>query len=310
MKRLISIVTPCFNEEENITELYTRICRAIASLKTYDFEIIAIDNASSDGTQDKLKELCKIDSRLKVIINTRNFGHIRSPYWGMIQSQGAATIYLASDLQDPPEYIPQFIKQWEKGWKVVLGTKPVSQTNFFMHNLRKVYYRMLDRISDVPLVKDSTGFGIYDKVVIDHFRSIGDPYPYVRGLVCELGYPVDTIQFTQPRRGRGFSKNNFYSLYDIAMLGVVSHSILPLRIAGLIGFGLATISFLISIYYLANKLLFWDAFPLGLAPLVILTTFLFGTLFVFLGIIGEYIGSIHVFLKNRPIVVERERINF
>lgn len=310
MKKLISIVTPCYNEADNIDELYDRICLAIAPLTKYDFEIIAIDNASTDGTPDYLRRYASQDPRFKVIFNNRNFGHIRSPYWGMIQSRGDATIYLASDLQDPPEYIASFIEQWEKGWKVVLGTKPISQTNFVMHTIRKLYYRLLDSISDVPLVKDSTGFGIYDKVVLDHFRTIGDPYPYMRGLVCELGYPIDTIEFKQPRRGRGFTKNNFYTLYDIGMLGIVSHSILPLRISSMIGFLLATVSFITSIFYLIKKLLFWNDFPLGLAPLVILTTFLFGTLFVFLGIIGEYLGSIHVYLKNRPIVVEKERINF
>ena len=310
MKTLLSIVTPCYNEEENIPELYTRICAAISHFTQYDFEIIAIDNASTDNTVSVLKALALKDKRLKIIVNTRNFGHIRSPYWGIMQSSGAATIYLASDLQDPPEHIPQFIERWEKGWKVVLATKPVSQTNALMHSLRRMYYHLLDGISEVPIVKDSTGFGLYDRVVLDHFRQINDPYPYMRGLVCELGYPIATIEFNQPRRGRGLSKNNFYTLYDIAMLGIVSHSILPLRIAGMIGFGLASLSFLVSVFYLVYKLINWNSFPLGMAPLVILSTFLFGMLFVFLGIVGEYIGSIHMYLKNRPIVVEKERINF
>lgn len=282
----------------------------IGELDKYEFEIIAIDNASTDGTVGVLKELAKNDSRLKIIVNNRNFGHIRSPYWAMMQSRGAATIYLASDLQDPPEHIPQFIDYWEKGWKVVFATKPVSQTNALMHALRRMYYRVLDSISDVPMIKDSTGFGLYDREVLEHFRRINDPYPYIRGLVCELGYPVATIDFEQPRRGRGLSKNNFYTLYDIAMLGIISHSILPLRVAGMIGFGLAAMSFLVSLFYLVYKLVYWDSFPLGLAPLVILSTFLFGMLFIFLGVLGEYIGSIHLHLKNRPIVVERERINF
>lgn len=310
MKTLLSIVTPCYNEAENIAELYARICAAIESFDRYDFEIIAIDNASTDSTVDILKALARKDDRLKIIVNTRNFGHIRSPYWGMMQSSGAATIYLASDLQDPPEHIPKFIASWEKGWKVVLATKPVSQTNALMHTLRRMYYRVLDSISEVPIIKDSTGFGLYDRVVLEYFRQINDPYPYVRGLVCELGYPIATIEFNQPRRGRGLSKNNFYTLYDIAMLGIISHSILPLRMAGMIGFGLATVSFLVSIFYFVYKLVYWDSFPLGLAPLVIFTTFLFGMLFVFLGIVGEYIGSIHLHLKNRPVVVEKERVNF
>lgn len=310
MKTLLSIVTPCYNEEENISELYARICSAISRFDQYDFEIIAIDNASTDNTVSLLKGLALKDKRLKIIVNTRNFGHIRSPYWGIMQSSGAATIYLASDLQDPPEHIPQFIEHWEKGWKVVLATKPVSQTNPLMHSLRRMYYRLLDGISEVPIVKDSTGFGLYDRIVLDHFRKINDPYPYMRGLVCELGYPIATIEFNQPRRGRGLSKNNFYTLYDIAMLGIISHSILPLRIAGMIGFGLATLSFFVSVFYFIYKLINWNSFPLGMAPLVILSAFLFGMLFVFIGIIGEYIGSIHLYLKNRPVVVEKERVNF
>lgn len=310
MKTLISIVTPCYNEEENIDELYTRICKAIEPFVQYDFEIIAIDNASTDHTVAKLRALAELDHRVKLILNTRNFGHIRSPYWGLIQSTGAATIYLASDLQDPPEHIAEFIDAWEKGWKVVLAIKPFSKTNPFMHRLRRLYYQLLDSISEVPLVKDSTGFGLYDRVVLDHFKKINDPYPYMRGLVCELGYPIATIKFEQPRRSRGLSKNNFYTLYDIAMLGIVSHSILPLRIAGLAGFGLAGFSFLVSLFYLGYKLLNWNSFPVGLAPLVILTTFLFGMLFIFLGILGEYVGSLHMYMKNRPIVVEKERVNF
>jgi glycosyltransferase involved in cell wall biosynthesis len=310
MKALISIVTPCFNEESNVQELYLRVCAAIAPYPQYDFEIIAIDNASTDNTVALLKALALADSRLKIIVNTRNFGHIRSPYWGLMQASGAAAIYLASDLQDPPEKIPHFIEQWEKGWKLVFATKPVSETNRFIHGLRRLYYKLLDSISEVPIVKDSTGFGLYDRIVLNHLKQINDPYPYVRGLVSELGYPIATIEFTQPRRARGISKNNIYTLYDIAMLGIISHSVLPLRIAGMIGFGLAAGSFLASIFYFIYKLLNWNSFPLGLAPLVILSTFFFGVLFVFLGIIGEYIGSIHLHLKNRPVVVEKERINF
>lgn len=310
MKDLISIVTPCFNEEDNILELYTRISAAIAPITQYDFEIIVIDNASTDNSVQMLKHLAEKDRRLKVIVNTRNFGHIRSPYWGLMQASGAAAIYLASDLQDPPEKIPEFIDRWEKGWKLVFATKPVSKTNPFMHWMRRLYYKLLDRISDVPLVRDSTGFGLYDRDVLTHLKRINDPYPYIRGLVSELGYPISTIEFVQPRRTKGISKNNFYTLYDIAMLGIISHSVMPLRIAGMVGFCLAISSFFASIFYLIYKILNWYSFPVGQAPLVILTTFFFGVLFIILGIIGEYIGSIHLHLKNRPIVVEKERINF
>lgn len=311
MKTLLSIVTPCFNEEHNVEELYARICAAIAPLtSSYDFEIIAIDNASTDNTVNVLKGLALKDTRLKIIVNNRNFGHIRSPYWGLMQATGVAAIYLASDLQDPPEKIPQFIEHWEKGWKLVFATKPVSETNPFVHRLRRLYYQLLDSISEVPIVKDSTGFGLYDRVVLNHLKQINDPYPYVRGLVSELGYPIAIVEFTQPRRARGISKNNVYTLYDIAMLGIISHSVLPLRLAGMIGFGLAAGSFFASIFYFIYKLLNWNSFAVGMAPLVILTTFFFGMLFLFLGIIGEYIGSIHLHLKNRPVVVEKERINF
>ncbi len=310
MKPLISIVSPCYNEEDNIEELYKRICSAIEPILNYDFEIIVIDNSSTDSTVSKLRALAAKDSRLKIIINVRNFGHIRSPYWGILQASGVAIIYLASDLQDPPEYIPRFIAQWEMGWKVVLGVKPVSETNFLMHKCRRLYYRMLDKISDVKIVRDSTGFGIYDRIVIEHIRLINDPYPYFRGMLSEIGYPIATIDFNQPRRGRGLTKNNFFTLYDIAMLGIISHSVLPLRLAGIIGFALSALSIFTSFFYLVYKLFNWDAFPIGLAPLIILTTFLFGVLFIFIGLLGEYIGSIHYFLKNRPVVVEQERVNF
>lgn len=310
MKPLISIVTPCYNEEENISELYARITKAIESLSKYQFEILFIDNASTDRTVEIIKGFCASDPRIKLIVNNRNFGHIRSPYWGIIQSSGIATIYLASDLQDPPEYIAKFVAEWEMGWKIVLASKPVSQTNFLFHSLRKLYYRLLDRISDVDLVKDTTGFGIYDRQVLDCVRKINDPYPYLRGMICELGFPIKTIEFNQPRRVRGVSKNNFYTLYDIAMLGIVSHSLVPLRIASMLGLIIGGISFLVGLLYFVLKLIYWNSFPMGTAPLIIGIFFMFGILFVFIGLLGEYIGSIHTYVKNRPIVVEKERINF
>lgn len=310
MVRLISIVTPCYNEADNIEELYEKICATIQPLINYDFEIIFIDNSSTDQTVHLLKQIAQYDQRVKIIVNMRNFGHVRSPYWGLMQSSGVATIFMASDLQDPPSLIPKFIAEWEKGWMIVMAIKPRSETGFFMHYLRKVYYRFLDRISEVPLIKDATGFGIYDKVVLKEIKNIKDPYPYFRGLVCELGYPIKTILFNQPRRIRGISSNNFYTLYDIAMLGIVSNSLVPIRIAGIIGFMMALVSFVVALLYLILKLVYWDNFPLGLAPLMIGLFFLFGLLFIFLGLIGEYIGSIHTYVKNRPIVIEKERVNF
>lgn len=306
---VLSIVTPCFNEEDNVDELYRRIKDAIAGLSKYDFELIFIDNNSEDQTVVKLKRLAAIDPVVKIIVNARNFGHIRSPYYGILQSRGLATIYLASDLQDPPELIPEFIKHWEDGFKLVMAIKPVSKGVAWMHALRKAYYRFVDGISDISLVADSTGFGLYDREVLDHLRQINDPYPFLRGLICELGYKIKTISFDQPRRLRGISKNNFYTLYDIAMLGIVSHSKVPLRLAAFIGFALGILSILAALIFLILKLLFWDVYPMGIAPVVIGLFFLFGLQLIFIGILGEYIGSIHTYLQRRPIVVERERVN-
>lgn len=309
-KLLLSIVTPTYNEIDNIEELLRRVKASIAHFEQYDFEFLVIDNCSTDGTQVKLKELASIDPRIKAILNARNFGHIRSPYYGILQSRGAATIYLASDLQDPPEMIAEFIAEWEKGYKLVMAIKPVSKSSPVMHAFRKMYYRFIDKISDVEIIKDSTGFGLYDKCVLDQLREINDPYPFLRGLICELGYEVKTVPFVQPRRLRGITKNNFYTLFDIAMLGMVSHSKVPIRIAALAGFLLGSMSVLTAFIYLILKLLFWDAFPLGSAPIVIGLFFLFGVQLFFIGILGEYIGSIHTYIQNRPIVVEKERINF
>lgn len=305
----ISIVTPCYNEVANVGELYSRICKAMKEV-SYEFEIIFIDNASTDGTADAIKALIKDDARVRLIVNARNFGHIRSPYYGILQAYGDAVVYLASDLQDPPEMIPEFIKRWENGTKVVLASKPVSNTNKFMHGLRKLYYRVVDGIAEVPIVKDTTGFGLYDQRVIEVIREINDPYPYLRGLICELGFETSVIPFEQPRRLRGISKNNLYTLFDIAMLGLVSHSKVPLRLATMLGFILAGCSFLGAIGFFVYKIIHWHTVPLGLAPFEIIVLMLFGVLFIFVGILGEYIGSIYTHVQNRPIVVERERVNF
>ncbi len=309
-RQLISLFSPCYNEEANIDVLYRRVCSMMARLPQYDFEYLFIDNASTDGTVDRLRALARLDPRVRVIVNTRNFGHVRSPYWGLLQTRGDVTVALASDLQDLPELIPEFISAWEQGYKVVLAVKPMSRTNPLMHGLRKLYYRMLDGISEVAIVKDATGFGLYDRVVLDHLRQIHDPYPYLRGLVCELGYPIKTIPFDQPRRQRGISKNNFYSLYDLAMLGVISHSVVPIRLAVIAGFLTGLASILVALVFLVLKLTLWDRFPIGIAPIVIGMFFMFGVVMLFIGILGEYIASIHTYVRNRPVVLERERINF
>lgn len=309
-KKKISIISPCYNEEENIIDLYRRVSSVMAGFPQYEYDYLFIDNASTDGTVRALESLAKEDRRVKVIVNNRNYGHIRSPYWGILQTDGDCTVYLASDLQDPPELIPEFIVAWEEGYKIALAVKPVSRTNPFMHVLRRTYYAILDHMTEIPLVKDSTGFGVYDREVIDTLRRINDPYPFLRGLICELGYEVKEISFEQPRRLRGISKNNIYSLYDIAWLGLVSHSLVPIRLASFIGILIGVMCLALSFAFIVMKIIWWDRFPLGIAPIIIGMFFMFGVVMTFIGVLGEYIGSILARLQNRPIVVERRRINF
>jgi glycosyltransferase involved in cell wall biosynthesis len=308
-KKLISIVTPCYNEEENIDELCQRIANVMAELP-YDYEHIYIDNCSTDSTVVKIKVTAALDKRIKLIVNARNFGHIRSPYYGILQSSGDACVLIASDLQDPPEMIAEFIKKWEQGYKTVLAVKPESEESSIMFGLRKIYYRLIARISEVPLVQNATGAGLFDRAVVDILRSIQDPYPYFRGLLCEIGFPIATVPFKQPRRQRGITKNNFYTLYDIAMLGITNHSKIPLRLMAMSGFLLAFLSLLVALFFFVAKLLYWDSFQLGTAPILI-GIFFFGAIQAFfIGVLGEYIGSIHTQVRNMPLVVELERVNF
>jgi glycosyltransferase involved in cell wall biosynthesis len=307
--KLISIITPCFNEEENVQELHERIAQVMTRLN-YDYEHILIDNASTDQTVEILKEISAKDQHVKVIVNTRNFGQIRSPYHALLQTRGAAVVCMAADLQDPPERIPEFIKQWEEGYKVVVGVKTRSEESWLFYFLRTIYYRVARRLSDVPLIENFTGFGIYDRVVVEALREINDPYPYFRGQIADLGYQRAEIEFTQPRRKRGVTKNNFYTLYDIAMLGLTGYTKVPLRIATMFGVLSAVISFLIGLIYLIYKLIFWYQFSLGSAPLVIGLFFLGSVQLMFLGIVGEYIGAIYTQVVHRPLVIEKERINF
>lgn len=308
-KKLISIVTPCYNEEDNIDELYQRIA-AVMATQPYDYEHICIDNASTDGTLVKLKELAARDKRVKIIVNARNFGHIKSPYHAILQANGDACVLIASDLQDPPEMIAEFIKKWEAGYKTVLAVKPESEESSLMFFLRKTYYRFITRISEVQLVQNATGAGMFDRVVLDILRKIDDSYPYFRGLLCEIGFPIATVPFKQPRRVRGITKNNFYTLYDIAMLGITNHSKIPLRLMAMGGFLLAFLSLMVAIGFFIAKLCFWDSFQLGTAPLLI-GIFFFGAIQAFfIGMLGEYIGSIHTQVRKMPLVVELERVNF
>lgn len=307
----ISIVMGCYNEEENLPEVYERVTRVMAErLPQHSYELIVIDNASTDRSVEVLRRICANDKRVKAIVNTRNFGHIRSPYHALLNASGEAAIIMASDLQDPPEMIPEFVRKWEEGYKIVLAQKTNSKESYLFWLVRKAYYNLVTRLSEVELIKNATGFGLYDRQVLDSIREIDDPYPYFRGLICELGYSRALIPFEQPARKRGFTKNNLYTLYDNAMLGITNHSKVPLRLATFLGFCLGGLSFLIAFAYLIYKLLFWSRFQLGTAP-VIIGIFFFGAVqLFFIGILGEYIGSIHTQVLRRPRVIEKERINF
>ena len=308
MSKLISIVTPCFNEEENVDELHERIAAVMATLP-YRYEHIYIDNASTDRTTAKIKAIAAMDKRVKLIVNARNFGHIRSPYYGLLQSRGDACVLIASDLQDPPEMIREFVQKWERGYKTVLAVKPESEESRLMFFVRKFYYRLVTRISEVQLVPNATGAGLFDRAVVNILREIRDPYPYFRGLLCEIGFPIAEVPFKQPRRERGITKNNFYTLYDIAMLGITNHSKVPLRLMAMSGFVLSVLSLFVAIAFLLAKLLLWNSFQLGMAPILIGIFFFGAVQTFFIGLLGEYIGSIHTQVRHLPLVTEIERVN-
>jgi glycosyltransferase involved in cell wall biosynthesis len=308
--KTITLFTPCYNEEKNIDALYARVCAVIDNIPNYNFEYVFIDNASTDGTLDVLKNIALIDSRIKVISNVRNFGHIRSPYYGLLQCSGDAVIAMVADLQDPPEMIPKFINEWENGKALVLGIKTQSKENPMMFLVRKLFYSIIKKISTTEQLKNYTGFGLYDQKFLNVVRMIDDPYPYFRGMVTEYGWDIKTLEYTQDKRGGGKSSNNFFTLYDLAMLGFVNHSKLPLRLSAFIGFFSAIVSFLVALGYLIYKLLYWDNFQVGTAPMVIGVFFFSSIQLFFIGIIGEYIGAIHTQVRKRPLVIEKERINF
>lgn len=309
MKR-ISIVTPCFNEEENVAEVYRQVKEVFASLVGYSYEYIFIDNCSTDRTVPILRELAAADRNVKVIVNSRNFGHIRSPFYGLLQASGAAAILLVADLQDPPTLIPEFIRKWEAGYPVVIGVKTNSEETPAMFFIRKLYYNLVSRLSEVELTKNYTGFGLYDQRVLKVLRTINDPYPYFRGLVSEVGFARARIEYTQPRRRRGITKNNFYTLYDMAMLGITNHSRIPLRMATMLGFCMSALSLLVAVIYLVLKLIYWGKFVAGVATVIITLFFFSAVQLFFIGIIGEYIGLIYTQVQKRPLVIEQERINF
>jgi glycosyltransferase involved in cell wall biosynthesis len=308
---LLTILTACYNEEGNVREVYEQVRAAMQTLPGYGYEHLFIDNASTDGTVAILRELAAADKRVKVIVNTRNFGHIRSPYYALLQARGDAVMICVADLQDPPELIPQFVRKWEEGYKVVIGVKQGSQESWLMRRTRKFYYWLVGRLSsDVELVHNFTGFGLYDREVVEQFRSTDEQYPYFRGLVSYFGHEQAEIPYMQPARTRGVTKNSFFSLYDIAMLGITNHSKVPLRIATMAGFVISILSLLVALGYLVAKLMYWNELQMGTAPLLIGIYFFGAVQLFFIGILGEYIGSIHTQVHKRPLVVEKERINF
>jgi glycosyltransferase involved in cell wall biosynthesis len=306
----ISILTPCYNEEGNVKDLVEEVRSVFRGLPQYSYEHIFIDNASTDRTVAELKAIAVEDGRVKIIVNRRNFGHVRSPHHGLLQTRGDAVIVLVADLQDPPSLLPEFLRKWEDGFKVVLGVKSSSEESRLMFLVRRLYYAVLARLSDVEIVQNATGFGLYDRSFIDELRKLDDPFPYGRGLVGELGFEAARVEYRQSRRKRGTTKNSFLTLYDLAMTGITSHSMWPLRLATISGFTLSVISLLVAAGYLVYKIVYWNRFQAGIAPLVIGLFLSFSLQLFFLGLLGEYVALIHIRVMRRPLVVEKERINF
>lgn len=310
-RKLLSVVIPTYNEQENVGPM-TETLRAIFTeqLPAYDYEIIYIDNHSKDGTRQLLRKICAEDAHVKAIFNARNFGQLRSPVHGLRQAYGDAVIRLNADFQDPPEMIPTLVREWEAGNKIVIGIKNKTEEGKIIGFVRREYYKILRRITDIGHIENFTGFGLYDKAFVDVVRGIHDPMPYLRGMIAELGYDYKPVPYDRPERRAGKSKNNYYSLYDVAMTGITAYSKVPLRIATFGGMAIGALSFVIAIVYLILKLVHWDWFRSGIAPLVIGVFFIGGVQLFFTGLLGEYILSINQRVLDRPLVVEEERIGF
>lgn len=308
--KTISIITPCFNEEANVLNLYNQVREVMANIGTYQYEHIFIDNHSTDNTVAILRHIAAQDPNVKVIINARNFGHIRSPIHALFQARGDAMIGLVADLQDPPPMIADLIREWENGASCVLGIKRASEEPSLMFWLRKQYYKLAERLSSIQTFQNYTGFGLYDRKVVELVRSFDDPYPYFRGMIAEIGLPTVKLLYDQPARRFGVTKNNWYTLYDIGMLGIINHSKVPLRLATFAGFLGAALSFLTAVGYLVAKLVLWNNFTVGVAPMLIGVFFVLSIVLVCLGIMGEYVGAIYTQIQHRPYAVELERLNF
>jgi glycosyltransferase involved in cell wall biosynthesis len=309
-RRLITVVTPCFNEEDNAAQIYEAVRAVFAGLPQYRYEHLFIDNASRDATPKILRALAAADPRVKVIFNNRNFGPVRSPMHGLLQARGDAVIGMAADFQDPPELIPELVARWERGARTVLCVKPQSDENRLMYAARDAYYRLLARLADVDIIRQTTGFGLFDRSVMDTMRRLDDPNPFFRGLLSEIGADIEQLPYKQPRRARGQSKIGLYTLVDIGLQGFVNHTRVPLRLAMFVGFGVAVLSAITGLAYLVAKLVFWNQFSLGVAPIVVGFFLLSSVQLIFIGVVGEYVGAIFTQVKAVPLVFERERLNF
>ncbi|MBE6356199.1 MAG: glycosyltransferase family 2 protein [Lentisphaerae bacterium] len=310
-RKSISIVSGCFNEKDNIRELYERIKSVMTNFPEYDWNLTLGDNCSTDGTREIIRELAAKDKRVRAIFNSNNFGHIRSPMNVFIQADADAVITLCSDLQDPPELIADMIRQWEQGNKVVIAVRQKTECGFLMEFFRRCYYSLLKKMApEEKLISGFTGFGLYDRCFMDALKKYKDPYPYFRGIVSEIGFKRAELPFVQPKRKHGETKNNFFTLYDMAMTGFVNHTKLPLRLAVFSGFFIAFLSLLTALGYFIYKLCNWNSFQVGMAPLVIGLFFFSAIQLIFIGVLGEYIGAIYTQVKNKPLVIEEERINF
>ena len=307
----ISVLIPCYNEEENVVPMSEAIIKLFTTeLNNYDYELIFIDNDSKDRTRELLRGICEKNRHIKAIFNAKNFGQFNSPYYGILQTTGDCTISMVCDFQDPIELIPQYIKEWENGYKIVIGVKTSSKENPIMYRLRSIYYKMIKKFSDVEQIEHFTGSGLYDKDFVNVLRDLKDPTPFLRGIVAELGYKRKEIPYEQPQRRAGKTSNNFMRLYDAAMLSITSYTKIGLRLCTFLGMFVGAVSILIGLVYLVMKLIWWNNFPAGMAPVLIGMFFLGAIQLFFIGFIGEYILSINQRVMNRPLVIEEERINF
>ncbi len=311
MKKVISILVPTYNEEENVEPLSEAIIEEMGkNLPQYDYELVFIDNDSNDRTREKIRGLCAENPKIRAIFNAKNFGQFNSPYYGLLQTNGECTILMCADFQDPIYMIPRLVHEWEQGNKIVIGIKSRSKENKIMYFLRSCYYKLIKRMSSVEQIEHFTGFGLYDKEFIDVLRELDDPTPFLRGIVAELGYKRKDIEYQQERRRAGKTHNNWYSLYDAAMLSFTSYTKVGMRIATILGFILSGISILVALVYLVMKLVFWERFVAGMTP-ILLGIFIFGSIqLFFIGLLGEYIMNISSRVTRRPLVIEEERVNF